>query len=348
MKIGFVVYAEPSVVTGPRNSVTLLALALAEYEGCIVSVFSPAISEPFSFNGVRILPLDCRSLFTNQIVVLTGVWHGLYLILALALALKRVRYVISPRSSLTRQQFSKSRIRKVLFLIFGGLLMLRSASRLHFLSEDERASSILRFNSFVCSNIVYTNPANENATISQSLGYLGRYDILHKGLDLLIDAISLVQQQLRKKHWRVRLHGTDHFGERAKLEELLIERGVGDIVDIGSELSGEQKGIFLNGLDYFLHTSRYEGQPQAVLEAMAAGCAVIVTTGTNMSEIVLASGSGYSVQPSPECIAEAILDGISQSPASMLAMKFKAKQCALSYFSAKSVAYTFVSNLRIN
>lgn len=61
---------------------------------------------------------------------------------------------------------------------------------------------------------------------------------------------------------------------------------------------------------YYILTSRYEGLPITVLEALSNGTPVIITPGTNTTKIVTNNNLGYSAQMDPNSIAENIIKAI--------------------------------------
>lgn len=68
----------------------------------------------------------------------------------------------------------------------------------------------------------------------------------------------------------------------------------------------EKFSALLSG-DIFVLTSRYEGFPLVLYEAMVCGKALIVTPGTNAAEFVQRHGIGWVCESTPESIAQAII-----------------------------------------
>jgi glycosyltransferase involved in cell wall biosynthesis len=73
---------------------------------------------------------------------------------------------------------------------------------------------------------------------------------------------------------------------------------------VGPKYDQEKWRHFL-ACDVYVQTSRTEGMPMSVLEAMALGRPCLVTLGTNMGPFVREAG-GWQCQPNPESIFEAI------------------------------------------
>src|SRR5690606_24298476 len=57
----------------------------------------------------------------------------------------------------------------------------------------------------------------------------------------------------------------------------------------------------------FVHTSRYEGQPQAVMEALAAGTPALLTPGTNMQKFIIENNMGWVCGHSTKDIADGLI-----------------------------------------
>jgi glycosyltransferase involved in cell wall biosynthesis len=65
----------------------------------------------------------------------------------------------------------------------------------------------------------------------------------------------------------------------------------------------------------FVHTSRWDGLPFSVLEALAAGRPVLVTPGTNTSEYVRSAAAGEVVEADAASIAAGLRRACSWSAA---------------------------------
>jgi glycosyltransferase involved in cell wall biosynthesis len=90
-----------------------------------------------------------------------------------------------------------------------------------------------------------------------------------KGFDLLIPAWA----ETARAHpdWRLRLRGAGHFQER--LERLIEQHGLGDSVTL--EGPAEDIGTDMANASVFVLSSRFEGFPLILLEAMSKGMGVV-------------------------------------------------------------------------
>lgn len=138
------------------------------------------------------------------------------------------------------------------------------------------------------------------------LGFVGRIYVYIKGLDLLLKAMAILKSLhggLRCKLFLVGPFYTkrDERWFCSAVESLGLE---GDVKLFGPKYCEEKWSYFL-ACDVFVHTSRSEGMPMAVLEAMALGRPCLVTPGTRVGDIVREAG-GWECKTDPKSIAETI------------------------------------------
>jgi len=86
-----------------------------------------------------------------------------------------------------------------------------------------------------------------------------------KGFDLLIDAFARIAADFPE--WRLHIHGEG--ADRARLERLIGERRLADRVTLPGWAEDSERA--LRRAELFVLPSRYEGFPNALLEAMAVG-----------------------------------------------------------------------------
>jgi glycosyltransferase involved in cell wall biosynthesis len=129
--------------------------------------------------------------------------------------------------------------------------------------------------------------------------FLGRLDIRQKGLDLLLDAVEEARPVLEGRG--LQLVGPASEDSLRWLRRRIHQLAVADIVEIKPMVDDRDAVMdLIGGSSLFVHPSRWEGLPTAVLEAMAVGVPVLVSPQTNMGElvtearcgVVMAEGSG--------------------------------------------------------
>ena len=99
--------------------------------------------------------------------------------------------------------------------------------------------------------------------------FVGRLDRQQKGLDRLLDA--LVELGPDRESLGILLVGPDWKGSKAILEAQIADGGLGAGVKFYGPAFGDEKYDLIRSAECFLHPSRWEGMPFAVIEAMAAG-----------------------------------------------------------------------------
>jgi glycosyltransferase involved in cell wall biosynthesis len=92
-----------------------------------------------------------------------------------------------------------------------------------------------------------------------------------KGYDLLIQAF----EQLSPRHpdWRLRIFGSGRAG--ASLKKMIKKRGVGDVVTLAPPAA--DLGAEMDRASVYALSSRFEGMPLVLLEAMSKGMAIVAT-----------------------------------------------------------------------
>jgi glycosyltransferase involved in cell wall biosynthesis len=141
------------------------------------------------------------------------------------------------------------------------------------------------------------------------IGFLGRLDVYHKGIDLLLLAIKSLQDMGYGEKIKLVIVGPFNTNaDRTKIESLINSLKYPDKVMIVGPAYGDDKWEWLKTFDVFIHTSRFEGLPVAVLEAMAFGKPCIVTPGSNIQDIISASNGGFLCDESINSIANAIYE----------------------------------------
>jgi glycosyltransferase involved in cell wall biosynthesis len=130
-----------------------------------------------------------------------------------------------------------------------------------------------------------------DATIVLSVGRLSN----QKGFDLLLKAAPHLLRDFPTLRFLIAGEGAD----RQCLEETIRAYGLIDRVF----LLGQRTDIsrLLSASDLFLFPSRYEGQPFALVEAIAAGLPVVAAAASGIPEIVEHNVSGALFKPDDAC-----------------------------------------------
>lgn len=242
--------------------------------------------------------------------------HGGFLpemyVLSQSLSLRQKTYIFTPHGSYNLLALRKSYFLKKIYLYLFEKDLLKKAKYVHLIGQSEAdsmddlhldAKRILIPNG----QVVEQNIALENRLISSAInfGFMGRFTVYTKGLDLLLKGFQLYKE----KHGgtgKLRLIGSG--GEVNKMKKLIEELNVADDVIFMGAKYGDEKKACLRDLTGFFHPSRNEGMPGAVLEASALGVPCVVSKATNLLDYVVDYHAGFGLKEnSPEYIANAMV-----------------------------------------
>lgn len=288
-------------ITGPKESLTNLSNGLREL-GHEADIFSINNDKIFFYNSNIIEKIEKFDVRKYDVIVLVGIYYPKYFKLILKAKLHKKKVVISPRSNLMYDSIKYSTKKKIYVKLFQ-FLMKRCV--MHYLSDAEKNNS--KFGS--CNYFIAGNGVSENKVYdlqgynniekvnTLTIGYMGRLDITHKGIDILFEAIKMLATRISPStevKYKFIFYGpakgdfdVNNFISRIP-DNVIIEYNSKPLV------TAIEKSNFFSEIDYFIHSSRYEGLPQSVLESIANGIPVIVSNTTNLGEIVTENELGYA------------------------------------------------------
>ena len=245
--------------------------------------------------------------FRPQLVIFHSLYKKAYIRWYKFLRLHGIPYAIEMHGGSSRDNQKKNFLQKKManFLLFNRFI--ENAAAVIYLNQAECEASVFKGR---MQNVIIPNGVDlpqdwqeKKVLPSQPLNitFLGRIDIHHKGLDLLVRAISLVQKELIHK-------ATFHFyGYTYGDEFQKMIQPYSHLITFHGPVYGPEKEKALNSSHIFVHTSRYEGMPIAVIEALAHGLPCIVTPQTNMESLIRESRAGWVTSLSAEEIARTLL-----------------------------------------
>lgn len=245
--------------------------------------------------------------FCPDLVILHSFYYIVYNHVVHILNKKNIRYYIEPHGSFGKAALNKSKIKKIIANNTVFKSQLSNAYGFIFLNEAERKDSkyqtkndviIPNGMSFHSKTVKLKQQRKEN-----TIYFIGRYDIEHKGLDYLLDAMD----ELEKQKYYINLYlwgkGTNrtikYLTNRCKDYKYVN-------VIISKSIYGEKKDLILEQFGPMILTSRYEGFPMTILEAWRYGNPCIVTPGTNMFEEIQNENLGWGTGIDGKEIAEVL------------------------------------------
>ena len=161
-----------------------------------------------------------------------------------------------------------------------------------------------------------------------------------KGLDLLLEA----WRDLADLHheWQLVIVGPNFEGYRPKLDALIAPLSREAAPVILESMIGEAKLQMLNASDLFVLTSRAEGLPVAILEALVCHLPVVVTTACNFSQRTLGD-AGWVCPPTVTGVSEALQAALTSPPEELRRRGELARALALASYDWKPIAQSILA-----
>ncbi len=278
-------------------------------------------------------------------------FHGafLYQFLPIASELRRhnKKYIITAHGNLMRNALDFHAIRKRIYLIFLARKYFGGASLIHALSSTE-ADDIKKVFPNTKIHVIPNGVNNDDfkrGTLNQNkivFTFLGRIDVQHKGIDLLLMAFDHALK-LCDKNIKLYLYGPFNTSKDQSIVSQIISTSnlLQKNVDIMGPVYDDAKYQAIITSDVFVHTSRYEGMPMAVLEAMDMAVPVLITDETNMGDIVRSSGCGEVVNLDIDSITEGIIKMSNLTREERMNKGIAGRESAMDHLSWKTIAMKY-------
>ena len=337
---------------GVDKTVFHLCRGLAQ-RGHQVALFSITAKPSFPVPGVSIkayrpfwqlLPreiLDDLNMWKPDVVHLHSVYAPQNRQLSFWLKQNRVPYVVTPNGGLSSGAPVKRRLIKALYRLACEMPLLNDAAFIHAVSRNEglreqgvTAPIVAIPNGFDLSAIPQSRSKSALLKRFPQLDgkfvfmFVGRLDPRHKGLDLLLAAFA----KLKANHAALVLIGPDWRGHSQQLENYAQQLGIAAQVVFTGPAYGVNKFELLGGADFFVHPSRWEGLPFAVLEAMALGLPCIVAPAANPNDVISDGRSGLECAADIDQLALALQRALRLEHDELVEMGNRARQLVDQHF----------------
>lgn len=302
--------------------------ALKECSGTQLS-----FEEPFD---VKKLPKPFNK---PDIVIFHECYRPKYLMMAKNLTKNKIPYIVIPHGELGNEAQRKKHLKKAVANILLFNRFTSNALAIQCLSKNEYDETKFGRRKIIISNGVHIPLKRKESFDTDSVKYIyiGRLDSYHKGLDLMIEAISMMKEKMISANASVDIYGPDILGRYDHVQELIRQAGVESIIKMHHEVTGLQKEQLLLNADIFIQTSRFEGMPLGVLEALSYGIPCLVTEGTTLGGMIEEFHAGWASQNNSHSIAKAICNSMSDNNQWNNYSK-NAIQMVMSFFSWDTIA----------
>jgi len=233
-----------------------------------------------------------------------------------------IPYVVSPHGSFSPFVLKKhDRIKKFIFENLFVRRYISNASLIHFSSKEEfriaenrgiLEKSVFVENGFDLSSFPKTGIDKKfldkkfpNSKGSLRLLFFGRLDPWHKGIDLLFYALKKAVEE--KVKFYLFIAGPEKRRYRGYLPKLAKKLGISKrVIFLGPVFDPVKKFSLICSSNLFVLTSRFEGFPLTLFEALACETPILVTPGTNAGGLVKEYKVGFLCDPNPDSIFNSI------------------------------------------
>ncbi len=250
-----------------------------------------------------------QALEKDTIVHFHGAFIPEFYHFAKALNKKKIPYLYTPHGSLTAGAMHKSSLKKKTYFRLFESYILKHAKKVQLLgqSEVDYLSTMIQANNLCMIPNGQIFPQGDWTKNSESeepvFGFCGRLDTYHKGLDNLLDGFALYL----KNGFEGKLEMIGDGKDRAALEKRASTLQIDRHITFHGAKFGDEKYKILKSIDMFMHPSRMEGFPTAVLEAAALEKPCISSDATNINAFIKKYSAGIPIDKStPENVGTAM------------------------------------------
>ncbi len=262
-----------------------------------------------------------------------------YLRLYPQLIKRKIPYVIIPHGELSREAQKKKWLKKKVanLLLFNRFI--NGAKAIQCLSQREMDTTFFGKHRFIGTNGIQIPERKKTSfhTDQTKFLYIGRLDAHMKGLDLMLEAVRLQQDFLKQHNCSLAIYGPDIEGRLAHLQSLVAEKNIGDLVSLNGPVVGQEKEDLLLDADIFIQTSRSEGMPLGILEALGYGLPCLVTEGTTLGGMIENCDAGWSSATDAQEIAKLLRTAVAEKKRYYVKAA-NAVECVEQHFSWMTIA----------
>lgn len=301
MRILFISSLPETNSGGPKHSVPRQVNAQAKYDDVKWFNISPW--------GVDQTSVPCEIIteikkcianaikYNPHLVIFEDFQYMGYIQIAKVLRRNGIPYVIVPRGSMTKAAQKHKYLKKTIANILFFNKFAKKAAAIEYLTEKEKDNASKEWNktSMIIPNGTEAKVKEEKKFSSYGLRgvFIGRLNPYHKGLDQFLPACGALSRLIKDKNVRIDMYGPAEAGVREQLVNQVKEYDLSEYICFHREVHGKEKDQILMNADFFILTSRFEGMPMGLVEALAYGLPVLVTEETNMGDVIAKSNAGF-------------------------------------------------------
>lgn len=231
--------------------------------------------------------------------------------------MSNIPYIIIPRGELTKKAQERKKLKKSIANLLLCNVYAKKALAIEYLTEQEKEDAEKKWNdkTIVIPNGVSMLKKDKDKIFSKNkiiCSFIGRIEPYQKGIDLLIEACKLKKKELIENNVIINIYGPDEEGKLKNLQEIVKISDLQTVLKFYNGIYEEEKRNVLLNTDIFIMTSRFEGHPMALIEALSYGIPVLITKGTNMKKEIDEFDAGWTAENNVESIANSLLNMIKE------------------------------------
>lgn len=329
MKILYIAKLKNSRSNGVSVAVCQLLNSICNYAEIALLNLSE-IDFPLN-NSIIVLDKNNWTRFDADIAVFEDPFNTIeFCRIAHLLRKKKIPYVLVPHGCFTYIALQKHAIKKKLAMNTVFREYLNGCIATQYLCKDEKDNSIQYNKAIILPNGIPFPNKTKTVDRIQKIVFISRKDVRHKGLDYLFDAISQTKELLELHRISIDLYGSEESDKDENyINEYIEKHQLQSILHNYGPVFGEDKERVLLNSDLFILTSRHEGFPMSILEALSYGLPVLITSGTNMADIVSDANAGWTGITDSDVIAKLLVNAIQSEDCTIISKN--ARNLALKY-----------------
>lgn len=242
--------------------------------------------------------------------------HSLYgiqdVVFSRFLKSKNIPYLIEPHGGTSLENSKKSFFKKKIANFIYANKFIHDAEGIVYLNQKEADECV--FKKHRKAYVVIPNGAQihgrpkglESKDGKVRYMFLGRLEIPHKGIDLLFPAIKQIVEKGFLEKTEFHFYGRTRNEKYTRLFQKYLKEADNNVFYHGA-VDGKDKENAYKNADIFVLTSRFEGMPMAILEALSYGLPCLVTPQTNMAELIKKYNAGWITETKIDSIASSLM-----------------------------------------
>ena len=180
----------------------------------------------------------------------------------------------------------------------------------------------------------FTQSARQPSSSHKQLVYLGRFDVLHKGIDILVEIARHLPPDIE-----VHLYGISDAKTSKWMKQ--ISQQLPDNVHLHDPVFNSEKLQVLTSANLYIQTSRWEVFGISIAEAMSLGVPCAITNTINLAEQFQQNDLGLVLSSDPQIAATQLIEAIN-CPHRLQHWSKQGKAYAQQYFHPQKVASAYL------